>query len=87
MDRWWTEEEKVVGIVTAKLDAAYALKEGGFIPENVNFAIRHDAARSFLDANRIEIEVGMRGVVTKTVEEVAELVRPSVVSIECLAAR
>ena len=78
---------KVVGIVTAKLDAAYALKEGGFIPENVNFAIRHDAARSFLDANRIEFEVGARGVVTKTVEEVAELVRPSVVSIECLGAK
>ena len=76
---------KVVGVVTAKLDAAFALEEGGFIPENVNFAIRYDTIRPFLDTNRIDVEVGPRDVAAKSIEEVAELVRRSVVSIECLA--
>ena len=73
---------KVVGVVTAKLDSTFALEEG-FIPENVNFAIRDDMVRPFLEANRINFEVGPRDATVKSIEEVAELVRRSVVSIEC----
>jgi serine protease Do len=76
---------KVVGIVSAKLDAAFALREGNFIPENVNFAIRHDTIKPFLDANRILFTAAPRDPNAKSVEEVAYLVRRSVVSITCRA--
>lgn len=44
----------VVGIVTAKLDAAAVLRVTGDIPENVNFAVKASLVRSFLETNNID---------------------------------
>ncbi|MGA2556533.1 MAG: trypsin-like serine protease, partial [Verrucomicrobiota bacterium] len=40
----------VVGIVSAKLDAANALAESGALPENVNYAIKSSFLLSFLES-------------------------------------
>lgn len=45
---------QVVGVVVAKLDAAYAQKEFGDIPQNVNFAIRGEIAKLFLAQNGVD---------------------------------
>ena len=39
---------EAVGMVTSKLDPAYALKHGGFLPENVGYAIKIDYLRPLL---------------------------------------
>jgi len=76
---------KVVGVVTSKLDAVIALERGGFIPEGVNFAIRHDTIRSFLDANRVDYRADIRGTDRQSIEDIADSLRRSVIPIECRA--
>jgi hypothetical protein len=43
----------LVGIVTAKLDAAFAIRVTGDIPQNVNFALKAEVVRTFLDSTGI----------------------------------
>jgi lipoprotein NlpI len=43
----------LVGIVTAKLNAARVAKFTGDIPQNVNFALKSEVARTFLDSKGI----------------------------------
>jgi S1-C subfamily serine protease len=43
-----SESGFVVGIITAKLDAAAAFKSSGDLPQNVNYALRSDCIRLFL---------------------------------------
>jgi Resolvase, N terminal domain len=43
----------LVGIVAAKLDAALVARFTGDIPQNVNFALKAEVARTFLDSNGI----------------------------------
>ena len=43
----------LVGIVTAKLDAALVARFTGDIPQNVNFALKAEVARTFLDSKGI----------------------------------
>lgn len=43
----------VVGVVVGKLDAIRVAGATGDIPQNVNFAIKVDVLRMFLDANRV----------------------------------
>ncbi len=44
------ERGNVVGVVSAKLDAAAALAVSGALPENVNYAIKSSLLLSFLEA-------------------------------------
>lgn len=44
------ESGNVVGIVSAKLDAAHALVTSGALPENVNYAVKSDYLLALLDA-------------------------------------
>jgi S1-C subfamily serine protease len=46
----------VVGIVTAKLNAARVQKLTGDIPQNINFAIKASAMKEFLDAHDVAYE-------------------------------
>lgn len=46
----------VVGVVVTKLNARIVAEETGDLPENVNFALKSDVARSFLD----ELAIGYR---------------------------
>ena len=77
----------VIGIVSGKLDAVSAAEKAGFIPEGVNFAIRHDAIRPFLEGHDVKFEARPREATAKSVEEIADLVRRSVVAITCRAGR
>ena len=43
----------VIGVVVSKLDALKIAERVGDLPQNVNFAIRGDIVRSFLEANNI----------------------------------
>jgi hypothetical protein len=40
----------VVGVVSAKLDAATALASSGALPENVNYAVKSSFLLSFLES-------------------------------------
>ena len=44
------ERGNVVGVVSAKLNAAAALKTSGALPENVNYAIKSSYLLSFLES-------------------------------------
>lgn len=44
------ERGNVVGVVSAKLDAATALKTSGALPENVNYAVKSSFLLSFLES-------------------------------------
>ena len=44
------ERGNVVGIVSAKLDAATALASSGALPENVNYAVKSSFLLSFLES-------------------------------------
>jgi V8-like Glu-specific endopeptidase len=43
----------VIGVVVSKLDALKVAERVGDLPQNVNFAIRGDVVRNFLDANNV----------------------------------
>jgi S1-C subfamily serine protease len=44
----------VIGIVVSKLDALKLAKRTGDLPQNINFAIRGDVVRSFLEAQKVD---------------------------------
>jgi hypothetical protein len=43
----------VIGVVVSKLDALKVAERVGDLPQNVNFAIRGDVVRNFLEDNNI----------------------------------
>jgi len=47
------EAGNVIGIVVSKLDALKLAKSTGDLPQNINFAIRGDVVRSFLEAQQV----------------------------------
>lgn len=48
------EAGHVIGIVVSKLDALKLAKSTGDLPQNINFAIRGDVVRSFLEAQKVD---------------------------------
>lgn len=46
----------VIGVVVSKLDALKLAQRTGDLPQNVNFAIKGDVVRAFLESNKIEFE-------------------------------
>jgi serine protease Do len=54
----------VVGVVSAKLDAAAALASSGALPENVNYAVKSSFLLSFLESVP-EVSARLRGPATK----------------------
>jgi len=47
------EAGNVIGVVVAKLDALKVAQRMGDLPQNINFAIRVDVVRSFLEAQGV----------------------------------
>jgi S1-C subfamily serine protease len=47
------EAGNVIGVVVAKLDALKVAQRMGDLPQNINFAIRGDVVRSFLEAQGV----------------------------------
>ena len=46
----------LIGVVVSKLDALKLAQRTGDLPQNVNFAIRGESVRIFLESNKIEFE-------------------------------
>jgi len=47
----------VIGVVVSKLDALKLAEKLGDLAQNVNFAVRGDTVRAFLEAQRVEFSV------------------------------
>jgi S1-C subfamily serine protease/Tfp pilus assembly protein PilF len=72
----------LVGIVTAKLDAVRIARFTGDIPQNVNFALKVDVARTFLDSKGIAYQTA-RSEKQLSPADIGETARPYTVRIEC----
>ena len=72
----------LVGIVTAKLDAIRIARFTGDVPQNVNFALKAEVARTFLDSKGIAYETA-RSEQQLSPADVGEIARPFTVYIEC----
>jgi S1-C subfamily serine protease len=72
----------LVGIVTSKLNAAGVARVTGDIPQNVNFAIKAEVTRTFLDSKGIDYRAA-RSDQQLSPADVGEMARPFTVYIEC----
>jgi hypothetical protein len=72
----------LVGIVTGKLNAAAVQRVTGDIPQNVNFALKAEVARTFLDSKSIGYQTAPSQQQLSPAD-VGEIARPFTVQIEC----
>ena len=72
----------VVGVVTAKLDAARVARFTGDIPQNVNFALKVEVVRTFLDSKGIAYQRA-RSEQQLLPPDVGDIARPFTAYIEC----
>ena len=72
----------LIGIVTGKLDATRAARFFGDIPQNVNFALKAEVARTFLDSKGIVYQTA-RSEQQLSPADVGEIARPFTVQIKC----
>jgi uncharacterized protein len=72
----------LVGIVTAKLNAARVARFTGDIPQNVNFALKAEVARTFLDSKGIAYRTAPSEQ-RLSPADVGDIARPFTVYIEC----
>jgi S1-C subfamily serine protease len=72
----------LVGIVTAKLNAVRVAKYTGDIPQNVNFALKAEVARTFLDSKGIAYRRAPSEQQLSPAD-VGDVARPFTVHIEC----
>ena len=72
----------LIGIVTAKLNAALIARFTGDIPQNVNFALKAEVARTFLDSKGIAYQTA-RSEQQLSPADVGDIARPFTVQIEC----
>ncbi|WP_102961015.1 serine protease [Mangrovicella endophytica] len=75
---------RVVGVVTAKLNAVAVADVTGDIPQSINFAIRTDAATKFLTENGIEFETADAGAALESVPDATAKVKDAVLPVLCL---
>ncbi|WP_188849040.1 S1C family serine protease [Aureimonas glaciei] len=75
---------RVVGVVTAKLDAVAIADATGDIPQSINFAIRPDAVAKFLTANGIAFDPAPAPEHFDSVADTTADVADSVLPILCL---
>lgn len=75
---------RVVGVVTAKLDAVAIADATGDIPQSINFAIRPDAVARFLAANGIAFDPAPAPEAFASVADTTADVADSVLPILCL---
>ena len=76
----------LVGIVTSKLNAALVGRVTGDIPQNVNFALKAEVARTFLDSKGIVYQTApSNGRLSPA--DIGDIGRPFTVNIECQIGR
>jgi Trypsin-like peptidase domain len=72
----------LVGIVTGKLDAALVARVTGDIPQNVNFALKAEVARTFLDSKGIAYHSAPSDKQLSPAD-IGDVARPFTLRIEC----
>jgi hypothetical protein len=72
----------LVGIVTSKLNAAVVARFTGDIPQNVNFALKAEVARTFLESKGIAYQTAHSDQQLSPAD-VGDIARPFTVRIEC----
>ena len=72
----------VVGVVVAKLDALVVAKMSGDVPQNVNFAVRGELAKTFLSRNMVDFDIQMSSNLIQS-SDLAETASTYTVLIEC----
>jgi hypothetical protein len=72
----------LAGILTSKLNAVRTLQATGDIPQNVNFGLKAEVVRTFLDSNGLTYRTA-RSDRQLTPADVVEIARPATVLIEC----
>ncbi|EME71875.1 TPR repeat-containing protein [Paramagnetospirillum caucaseum] len=72
----------IVGIVTSKLNAMKIADKTGDLPQNINFAIKADLARSYLDSNGVTYQTAASSA-QMSVADVGERIKRVTVFIEC----
>ncbi|KQT44641.1 serine protease [Aureimonas sp. Leaf454] len=75
---------RVVGVVTAKLNAVAIADATGDIPQSINFAIRPDAAVRFLKAQGIDYIAASASAAEKSVADTTEGVQSGILPVLCL---
>jgi len=74
---------RVVAIVTSKLNAARVARFTGDIPQNVNFALKAEVARTFLDSNGISYQTA-RVERQLSAADVGDVARPFTAQVQCV---
>jgi TPR repeat protein len=72
----------LIGIVTAKLDAMRVAKFTGDIPQNVNFALKAEVARTFLDSKGVAYQKASSDQQVSP-SDVGDIARPFTIHIRC----
>ncbi len=72
----------IVGIVTSKLNAMKIADKTGDLPQNINFAIKADLARTYLDSNGVTYQTAASSA-QLSVADVGERLKRVTVFIEC----
>ena len=72
----------VVGVVTSQINAVRVARSTGSVPQNVNFAIKVDVVKTFLDTRGIAIEAAASGRELGT-PDIGERARAFSVLVEC----
>jgi len=72
----------VVGVVVAKLNAIDMASQTGALPENVNFAVKAEIARAYLDSRGVDY-VGRGSGKAKEVADISDAARAYTVFITC----
>jgi serine protease Do len=75
---------RVVGVVTAKLNAVAVADLTGDIPQSINFAIRPDAAARFLHAHHVAFETADASLALESVPDATAKVQDSIYPVLCL---
>ena len=74
----------LIGIVSAKLNAALVAAYTGDIPQNVNFALKAEVAQAFLDSKAIAYRKA-RSDQNLSAADVGDIARPFTVQLECVS--
>ncbi|MCE7029867.1 serine protease [Jiella avicenniae] len=74
---------RVVGVVTAKLDAVAVADATGDIPQSINFAIRPDTVAAFLHKNEIEFRTADAKASLESVPDATARVKDAVYPVVC----
>ena len=68
------ENGQLVGVVVSRISDAYAMRASGSVPQNVNFAIKPDVVRGFLDRHEVRYQLAS-GANPSTTREIADKAR------------